>query len=97
MVQLFKCIFKSLTVGFRFIKVFKYFAELKIDKKNLEDDIIFEIWPFDMTSKTDAHKIWSFVMAMSFNVFTVRGSDTGYTFLNNKRRNCTKIKIQYSK
>lgn len=44
MVQLFKGIFKSLTVGFRFIQVFKYFAELKIDKKkNLEDDIIFEI------------------------------------------------------
>lgn len=79
MVQLFKCIFKSLTVGFRFIKVFKYFAELKIDKKNLEDDIIFEIWPFDMTSKTDAHKIWSLVMAMSFNVFTVRGTVTQVT------------------
>lgn len=79
MVQLFKCIFKSLTVGFRFIKVFKYFAELKIDKKNLEDDIIFEIWPFDMTSKTDAHKIWSLVMAMSFKVFTVRGTVTQVT------------------
>lgn len=35
----------------------------------VDDAIIFYLWPFDMTLKSNVHKVWKLVMNMSFFCF----------------------------